>query len=964
MFARSWIVVSLICAGALAAQEDSGRIAGQVVDSEGAPIPGANVVLTGEILVERMGTTTDADGAYMVEGVPTGQVSITVSHIGFSESTAAGVKVTASATTTRDFVLSSRLIFLDQSVVSASRRTEKILDAPASVAVVEASEIQNQPVLSLAEHVRDLPGVDVSRTGLVQNNMVVRGFNNIFSGALLTLSDNRIARVPSLRVNVYNFIPATSDDIERIEVVLGPGSALYGPNSANGVMHVITKSPLTSVGTSAQVGFGERSLRKYSVRHAGKASEELGYKISAEYYTGKDWESQDASEQAARAADPSLRPRDFDVSRRSAEVRVDYRPNDQLQAIFSAGTNEGDHIELTGLGAGQIIGFGTNYAQARLLYNNWFGQVYRNWSSAGDTYLLATGIEIADRSSLTVMQLQHDATLGDRQRFTYGVDALFTRPDTERTIYGENEDNDSIDEIGAYLQSETTLTPELDLVLALRYDDHSRLEEEEFSPRAGLVYKPREDQTLRLTYNRAFSTPTALTLYLDLVSRQDPFGLEPNFGPVFAASGLEFEPIDLRVQGTYNVETNGGFTFSRDDDGRPRFRSPFAPLAGGSPTSQFIDMDSPIFTNVMWGIGRQATIAGFQAQAEVGIAQQLRDAGMGEEDAAATAEAQAAGLANALGIIPAQLEGLTNIMMGLNLEKVAAEDPAPFDSVSEVIDVPRTKSTITQTYELGYKGVVGKKLVVAADLYRTRTEDFVGPLRIETPNVFLDPVTLAGALGPAIAQELGDAANEAQAGALAALDLAAFGGDGDGSVVTELTNMFTAGAAQIPYGTVSPEQAYDNTAVILTYRNFDEAVTVNGLDLALSYFPNDTWSVNGAYSFVDDDLFENLGGVGDIALNAPKHKFKLGATYNMPRRGLVFTGQLRYSDSFPMQSGVFEGKVDSYKVLDLGVSYALPVEQDLRLQIEVDNVLDNGHEEFVGGAKLGRLLYTQLGVRF
>lgn len=59
---------------------------------------------------------------------------------------------------------------------------------------------------------------------------MVRGFNNIFSGGLLTLTDNRIARVPSLRLNAYNFIPVTNDDIERIEVVLGPGSAVYGPS--------------------------------------------------------------------------------------------------------------------------------------------------------------------------------------------------------------------------------------------------------------------------------------------------------------------------------------------------------------------------------------------------------------------------------------------------------------------------------------------------------------------------------------------------------------------------------------------------------------------------------------------------------------------------------------------------------------------------------------------------------------
>ena len=121
-----------------------------------------------------------------------------------------------------------------------------------------------------------------------------------FRAHLLTLTDNRIARVPSLRLNAYNFIPVTNDDIERIEVVLGPGSALYGPNSANGVMHIITRSPFNSAGTSAQVGLGERSVRQVSVRHAGAAGDRLGYKVSAQHYTGMDWEYEDPAEVRAR----------------------------------------------------------------------------------------------------------------------------------------------------------------------------------------------------------------------------------------------------------------------------------------------------------------------------------------------------------------------------------------------------------------------------------------------------------------------------------------------------------------------------------------------------------------------------------------------------------------------------------------------------------------------------------------
>src|SRR5690606_9093957 len=114
-------------------------------------------------------------------------------------------------------------------------------------------------------------------------NIVLRGFNNVFSGALYMLSDHRIAGVPSLRVNFPHFIPSTNDDIERIEVVLGPGSALYGPGTSNGVMHILTKSPLTTQETSVSLTGGERSLLHGTFRTSQLVSENFGIKLSGQY---------------------------------------------------------------------------------------------------------------------------------------------------------------------------------------------------------------------------------------------------------------------------------------------------------------------------------------------------------------------------------------------------------------------------------------------------------------------------------------------------------------------------------------------------------------------------------------------------------------------------------------------------------------------------------------------------------
>ncbi len=936
-----------------------GTLSGVVMGSEGEAIPGANVVLVSDLLPGgKIGTATDEDGRFRLEGLPAGEYQLNVTHIGYRSLTREGVGI-VSGEQELMLTLETGIIFLDQNVVSASRRQEKVLEAPASVAIVEAEEIRNRPALSVAEHIRDLPAVDFSQTGLAQSNVVVRGFNNVFSGALLTLTDNRIARVPSLRLNAYNFIPVTNDDIERIEVVLGPGAALYGPNSANGVMHIITHSPFTSAGTNVNLGLGERSVRKVGMRHAGAANDRLGYKISAQYYTGMDWEYEDPVEVQARAANPAIKPRSFDIERQSAEVRLDYRASDDLTAILAAGYNKGDQIELTGLGAGQAQDWAYNYVQLRLLYKNWFAQVFQNGSDAGDTFTLRDGNPIVDKSKLTAFQLQHSVTLGGRQRFTYGADALLTRPDTEGTITGGNEDYDQTNEFGAYVQSETALNEMLDLVVALRYDDHNRIPEGEISPRAGLVFKPKETQILRLTYNRAFATPSSNNLYLDIRSLKDPFGIGAAFEP-----SLGFAPaIDIRAQGTYREGFASGWTFARSDNGRPKFRSSFAPVAGMDP-ADFIDLGDPVFTNVMWGLGRSGVLSALDTPLFMGLA--TTQIGILQELDRATAEAAAQQLLGGLdALVPARLTELDNALLMLNLEKVAAGDPAPFDPVADVIDVPLTRSTTTETYEFGYKGVVGEKLVVAADLYHTRIQDFVSPIQVQTPNVFLDPASLGAALGASIGEAL--ASDAELAAAVAPLDNmqvpGTLSGNGNGSPVDEIVTLFAEGAASIPFGTVTPEQAFEPTAVMLTYRNFGE-ISLNGLDVNLVYFPSDQWSLTGSYSYVDKTLFENVDGIADIALNAPGNKFKLGTSYTFDQEQLTLGAQWRYVGAFRQESGVFVGDVDAYSLLDLNASCLLPFGSNLRLGVDVSNALDTKHRTFIGAPEIGRLVFGQLGVAF
>ena len=877
---------------------------------------------------------SDATGVLSVTGLDAGIYTITASPPGYADVVMEDVVLADDETKSVEVALSSELIQLEQVSVTASRRREKVLEAPASVALVGDSEIKDRVAPSVTEHLKSVRAVDVVTAGLGASYVVVRGFNNVFSGSLLSLVDNRIASIPSLRVNSYSFIPTTSEDIEQIEVVSGPGAALYGPNSANGVIHIITRSPFTSQGTTVSIGGGERSILMGSLRHAGVVNETIGYKFSGNYFRGNDWQEGRAKEDIEGKGGLV-----FDTYKASGEFRVDYSPSNDTTAILASGFTQATGIELTGIGAGQAQNWTYGYLQGRFIHKDLFAQAFWNRSNAGDTYVVRSGDPTIDNSDLYVGQIQHGYSFGEWQRFTYGMDVLLTRPDTEGTINGVNEKDDNINEMGAYLQSETKILPQLKFIAAGRVDDHNQLEDVVLSPRVALAYQPNDDHNLRVTYNRAFNTPRTSDLFLDILSVGDAFGLGANFQPV-----LGFSPnIDIRAQG---VRSETGFTFKRSADGRPEYRSPFSPLAKLS-AETYIPLDDPVFTNVMWSIGRSAVMSGVQPIFEADL----------------TAQGLTAPVVEALSdgfdaLIPQQVVGVKNVLRSLDPQA------GDFVDVEDVNDVNPLKPTITQTYEVGYKGILMNRLAFSADVYHSRIKDFTGPLVVETPNVFLDAITLGASLGKQITVALADPQNAVLNQALLAFDSPDQGGNGNGSAVDELVTLFVAGTenngpAFIPFGTVTPEQAADPNAIMLTYRNYGD-ISLNGLDLSFTYYLNPSWSFGANYSFVSKDLFENVDGLGDIALNAPKNKFGASVQYLNTDIGLGVGLRTRFVAGFPVRSGVYVGDIESYYTIDLNAGYDLPIGPRPRLSLTVQNLLNRRHQQFIGSPELGRLSMVRL----
>ena len=700
------ICLVTVLLGACAAAAQTAALSGSVVDVEtGEALPGASVAATATDF--KTGTTASLKGKFAFSALPPGTYTVAVSYIGFREKTVEGLVLDAGANEVLDIALQPVEIPVNPVTITVSRRRERVIETPAAVNVIDRETIAARPTLVLMDHVQDVPGVNIHRMGLTAGRPSVRGFNTFFTGRLLTLTDNRIANLAGTRINWAQLIPAANEDIERIEVVSGPASALYGPNAAGGVLHVITKSPFEAPGTSASLGTGQRDLLLGSFRHAGTFNPRIGYKISGRYARGTNWKFVDPAEPdsivkgvstpAGRTEEGGkiANERDFDIEQLGGEARLDFRLRDDLEAIVAGGVSRASDIELSPVGAWQLKDWTSGYVQGRLIYGDLFAQSFFNWSDAGDTFQLRNGDFVIDNSTQFVAQVQHGLTLwDDRQRLTYGAETLLTHLDSEATIYGRNEDDNDIDEIGFYLQSETDLSAKVRLVGALRLDDNDRLQDRVLSPRAAVVYKPNKTHYFRLTYNRSFQTPPPTAFFVD-------FNVSPTLGPL---------PYAIQFRG---IPPETGYHFVRDENGGVGglyMQSPFMPPEAGGPAAYI-----PADATSMWG----AIVGVMQLQ---GID---------------------------LSALPApSAEQVGTVLQTLNIETQTFEATTP----ESVQDIPPLDPRKTSTLEIGYKSVIDNRILLTANAYYERNRNFLG-LGVRTPNVLFDPVSLAAYLGNFMPEE-------------------------------------------------------------------------------------------------------------------------------------------------------------------------------------------------------------------
>ena len=393
---------------------------------------------------------------------------------------------------------------MDIEITSVSKRSQKISEAAAAVFVITGEEINRSGATSIPEVLRMVPGIHVARIDANKWAVTSRGFNGRFANKLLVLMDGRSVYTPLFSGVFWDVQDTLMDDIDRIEVIRGPGASLWGANAVNGVINIITKKASETTGGLFTAGTGTEEKAFGSIRYGARLNPESDYRIYAKFFN-KD-ESLNSQKDKAEDKWDSLR----------AGFRLDWQGsgNDSI-------TLQGD------------------------IYNNHSGDTmtistleppYSNATdedniSKGGNILARWKQEIPDSSSMTFqiyydraefkteflgskydtldVDFSHLISLSDTQDLMWGLGYRFSHENNNNSFYSSMHPdvlNDNI--LSAFIQGDTRLMDDsLCITLGSKFErnDYTGFE---IQPNIRAIWAPRIDQAVWISISRAVRTPS------------------------------------------------------------------------------------------------------------------------------------------------------------------------------------------------------------------------------------------------------------------------------------------------------------------------------------------------------------------------------------------------------------------------------------------------------------------------
>ena len=495
-----------------------GSIAGRVTSrAEGTtePLVGATVLVQGTV----RGTTTNLKGEYLIPDVPAGTHTITVSMVGYQRVTRADVVVGEGKETVLNISLVQTPVQIEQFVITASKRKQSLEDVPVSMSIMEAGEIQQRNALVVDDALRYIPGVNM--TGFQVNIRGSSGYSRGAGSRVLMLVDG----IPFIAGDTgeLSFEAIPVGQVERIEVVKGASSALYGSSALGGVINIITKAiperPETIVrlygGMYNDPSYGQwkwsdihRFTNGQSVSHSYKSGS-LGVSLFMSRQLDDGYRENDyrrrynfyikAKEDLSPSSSVTLT---FNLLNQFGGQFLYWRTLDS--ALIPPVAQQTDNVKayrffVSGQYNSVLSDRLLFTARAQWLHNDW-GFETRSGIGRAESY--ADGLRAEALATLL---------LNDVHTLTMGVDGNVDM------IGGDLFSNRTIGGLALYGQDEMKLLESFTLTLGARFDFQSLGLTEpsgQINPKAAIMYRPWMGSTLRASYGQGFRVPSVTEAFI------------------------------------------------------------------------------------------------------------------------------------------------------------------------------------------------------------------------------------------------------------------------------------------------------------------------------------------------------------------------------------------------------------------------------------------------------------------
>jgi iron complex outermembrane receptor protein len=396
---------------------------------------------------------------------------------------------------------------MDIQVTSVARHPESILQAPASVQVITRDEIRNSGATSIAEALRLADNLQVAQKNSHDWGISARGFNAALANKLLVMIDGRTVYTPLFSGVFWNDQDYPLEDIERIEVISGPGGTLWGANAVNGVINIITRSAADTQGVYAEAGGGNQLKSLAGARYGGSFGSDASFRIYGKYFDRDDevYPTGKSAGDGWHQAQTGFRIDSTASARDMLSLHGDFYQG-------HAGIDTGGAAQTAG---GNVLGRWTRTMSEESDLNL---QAYYDRTHLIDPIPQAVlnGVALAPagllHDDLTTydIDLQHRFALGGRNRFVWGLGYRYTHDAVENAPglgFLPTTLNQSL--FSAFLQDEIVITSAWSLILGSKIE-HNDYTGFEYEPNIRVRWSFAQDQSLWSAISRAARTPSRI----------------------------------------------------------------------------------------------------------------------------------------------------------------------------------------------------------------------------------------------------------------------------------------------------------------------------------------------------------------------------------------------------------------------------------------------------------------------